>query len=268
MSALVDGGSPWWSCPLPDDARRARCTGERDPGEPAAAVPQVVSVHAGLVGGTEDVHSELVALARERGFGEGDDRHPVIRAETARRVDVAGVAAAGDVEPGDELLGLVGLVVLVGDAPLLSEAEQDRLDEVRLPGGDVAEREGLFLIGEGGGFADQQLAEVLPVVLGGHPGRGPVDGQVGPERVASEIADVAVGVVGGLGEFEGGRVERPVQGEAVGGGPAGPSWPANRCASCRVTVKLRPLVTPVGDRRPMSLSYQLSGLTGNAGQAP
>lgn len=112
----------------------------------------------------------------------------------------------GDVEPGDELEGFVGLVVLVGAAPLVGERKQDRLDHVDVPGGHALEGERLVAVRKRVHLRHEELAQVLPVVLRSHACSRPVDGEVGAERVEAKLADVAVGVGAALGEFDADRL--------------------------------------------------------------
>ena len=103
-------------------------------GQLSAAVTQVVALAARSIGGTEHLDGELLSAAPVSGLGERHDGLPLVGSEPPGRVDVPAVAAPGDVQPGDKPDGLVGLVVAVGGPPFVGELEQDRLDQVGLPG--------------------------------------------------------------------------------------------------------------------------------------
>lgn len=48
------------------------------------------------------------------------------------------------------------------------------------------------------------------------PGVGRVDGEIGAPSPVAQLADVAVGVVGPVGELKAGGVERPIESESFG----------------------------------------------------
>ena len=128
VHGAVDPVGWWGACATAVVSwRRVPERWRRCPGQLDAALPQVVALQAGLVGGGEHVPGDVVASAFDRGLGKGDDRHPVIGTELLGDRREARHAPGGDVQVGDVLKRLAGLVAQTVGAQFACEREHEPL---------------------------------------------------------------------------------------------------------------------------------------------
>lgn len=135
-------------------------------------------MHPRLVRDAEHLDGDLAVTAGDRRQGERFDRHPVVGSEPSSCVGVAGCSGgrrcgARRRVPAPRRPGSPGT-----RRGTRGQVEQDRLDHLGLSGTDPVECERLLLVGERVDLRDEQFAQILPIALWFHAGRGRVDAEV------------------------------------------------------------------------------------------